>query len=167
MFYDNLKFNDIFKNYNFIKKYNINKYSLKKDYNLISWFPSSFLIHIPLVFLNNFEIYFIRTQKRYNKMRYARTRRYSRVAFFVSLLALILVGQRLEWLFGMPTVYNFKIKWLFNYILFLSPIFTLLKINIHGLFSLFRILKFFSKCKCLEFVSRVISLIYGKNVNSH
>lgn len=43
-------------------------------------------------------------------MRYARTRRYSRVAFYVSLLGTILVAQRLEYLFVSPSVYDFKIK---------------------------------------------------------
>ena len=45
---------------------------------------------------SNYTIFFIRTQKKYNKMRYARSRRYSRVSFFGGLFFGIVFLQFIE-----------------------------------------------------------------------
>ena len=107
MFFENNRFSNFYK---LPKNMNFFKFSKNVNFLKIKWLPNHFLINLPKESLSTINIYFIRTQKRYNKMRYARTRRYSRVAFYVSLLALILTGQRLEWLFGMTSTYAFKIK---------------------------------------------------------
>ena len=99
MYYDNIIFfYKKLKKYNYISPITQNYYtgSILKNYSKISWYPQHFLINLPKNTLSSVNIFFLRTQKRYNKMRYTRTKRYSRVAFYVSLLALILVGQRLE-----------------------------------------------------------------------
>ena len=113
MFYDKFIFKNYKKLYKYIKKINFNPFFTimnKINSKKIEWYPNHLLIHFNKNDFLKFNIYYIRTQKRYNKMKYVRTKRYSRVAFFVSLLALILFGQRLEWLFYLPSTYVFKIK---------------------------------------------------------
>ena len=157
MFFENNRFTQIKSTI-----FNFNYFQPKTPFDLfkITWLPNHFIINLPKESLSTINIYFLRTQKRYNKMRYARTRRYSRVAFYVSLLALILVGQRLEWLFGMTTTYTFKIKWLINYILILTPVFTCVKINIYGISSLLRFFKLFYKWFYLQVISSFNTMLY-------
>lgn len=101
--------------------------------------PTHFINFSGIESSNSSYIYFLRTQRRYNKMRYSRTKRYSRVSFFASLIPLLFAVQRLEYNFTMVSVFEFKFKWVLLVFFISAPLHSLLKLNIYGVHSAARL----------------------------